>query len=292
MRKSIELTPGGKELKISFPYDERLLPVVRGFPGRRFDREQRAWFCPVSEVVEVVNRLREHQFVLDAGAQELFAESGGERAPAPDEAPSSWSISELNRRVHEALFAAFPREIWVVGEITGYDRSRHRAHVWFELAEKQGDEAQAEIRSRVSAVLFGRTRSKIERVVKECSDPFELRDGIEVRVLVRVDLYEVARRLPGRSSRTSTRVHTLGQAGPDTGPRSWPSWRSAACASPATCELPWADAAAPRRRSSRQRGLRRLQRLPQRADSARASRSTSRPWRHSTMQGQDPGAAT
>src|SRR5262249_55454946 len=92
--------------------------------------------------------------------------------------------------------------IWIVGEIAGYDRNKHRAHVHFELVEKAAEAPGAPgavgsagsdrgaIKASVSAVLFERTRREVERTLAKADAPFELKDGIEVRLEVRVDLYE------------------------------------------------------------------------------------------------------
>ena len=115
-------------------------------------------------------------------------------------AAASLTVSELNSRVKRALMRAFPETIWIVGEIAGFDRNRHRAHVHFELVEKAAEAPgpagssapeRGAIKASVSAVLFERTRREVERTLAKADAPFELKDGIEVRLQVRVDLYEV-----------------------------------------------------------------------------------------------------
>jgi exodeoxyribonuclease VII large subunit len=44
----------------------------------------------------------------------------------------------------------------------------------------------------VTAVLFDRTRRRVERKLEQAPEPFELQDGIEVRFQVKVDLYEAS----------------------------------------------------------------------------------------------------
>lgn len=213
--RRVELTPGGKELKISFPYDERLLPLVRSFPGRRFDRDERAWFCPSSGVVEVVQRLREESFELEGDVLELYRKEGGPASPSPSPSPAaqpllfgappaeaplpgaapertSITVRELNAKVRRAVRQAFPQAIWLVGELSGFDRNHHRRHVYFELVEKEGpgDEAVREVKATVSAVLFEAARERIEARLKAEGPGLELQDGVEVRVQVSVDLYE------------------------------------------------------------------------------------------------------
>lgn len=126
--------------------------------------------------------------------------AGGSTPPtSPPNAAASLTVSELNARVKRALLRAFPETIWIVGEIAGYDRNRHRAHVHFELVEKAAEtpgsagstrSEQGAIKASVSAVLFERTRREVEKALAKADAPFELKDGIEVRLQVRVDLYE------------------------------------------------------------------------------------------------------
>ena len=49
-------------------------------------------------------------------------------APASSE---HWTVGHLNREVKAALAAAFPQSIWLAGEISGFNRSRHKKHVGF-----------------------------------------------------------------------------------------------------------------------------------------------------------------
>jgi exodeoxyribonuclease VII large subunit len=121
------------------------------------------------------------------------------KATSASTAAASLTVSELNARAKRALLRAFPETIWVVGEIAGFDRNRHRAHVHFELVEKAAETPgspgsagsdRGAIKASVSAVLFERTRREVERTLAKADAPFELKDGIEVRLEVRVDLYE------------------------------------------------------------------------------------------------------
>ena len=234
-RRRIEWHDARSELCIRFPYDERLLPVVRAFPGRRFDREERAWFCPVDAVVEVVETLHEHRFEVREDVAERYRRQGGKReltvvsAPAgePSGAPGAiagrpfrasavaaesdtWTVGRLNERAREVLRQGFPASLWVVGEITGFDRNQHRRTVHFELAEKEGEGDDATLRAAVGAVLFERDGQRIAKRLEESAEPFELRDGVEVRLRVRVDLY------PARGSfqvivEDVDPLHTLGK---------------------------------------------------------------------------------
>jgi exodeoxyribonuclease VII large subunit len=160
--------------------------------------------------VDGANGLGAERGVDGAGAALLVdrARAPGASGPAPTAGPVSLTVSELNARVHRTLARAFPELLWVVGEITGFDRNRHRAHVHFQLMEKEPEGVGADVRplpqaemrrssasgggikASVDAVLFARTRAAIEKKLAASDSPFELKDGIEVRLGVRVELYE------------------------------------------------------------------------------------------------------
>ncbi len=193
--RRLDLSDDLSEIRIEFPYDPRILPVVREIPGRRFDYSLKSWFCPATEVVAVVESLRVHRFELSEEVNRLYRSSKGEDAASAESPPepidATWTVSQLNARVREVLLKTFNECFWLVGEITGFDRNRHRRHVYFELAEKEGEGAGTAIRASVSAVLFERTRIALERkIALQADPPFELQDGIGVRMLVRVELYE------------------------------------------------------------------------------------------------------
>jgi exodeoxyribonuclease VII large subunit len=234
--RAIELNEKGDELVVQFAYRAELVQVVRGLSRRRFDPIGKFWTAPVETVVEVVEALLDHGFVVSAAVRELYLQRGGKAfegraevatASVPSDSrsshsvdgagaalltdrpaakePTSLTVSELNARVHRVLARSFPEMLWVVGEIAGFDRNRHRPHVHFQLMEKAGEptagssgagpspaspSGDGAILASVDAVLFARTRRELERKLASCDAPFELRDGIEVRVGVRVDLYE------------------------------------------------------------------------------------------------------
>ena len=257
-RRQIDLSEAGDELRIAFPYEPRLVDVVRGLPRRRFDGLTKQWVSPVDDVKEVVELLLDHGFALTAAVVALYKKSGGTALPggegedgggggaggtadaaglarSADDRPTlfdrivakaaapkvgapaaasgpaaSLTVSELNARVRRALARAFPETLWIVGELAGYDKNRHRSHVHFELVEKAPESEGGAIRSTVTAVLFERTRREVERILAQSEAPFELKDGIEVRLQVRVDLYE-ARGSYQLVVEAIDPVHTLGK---------------------------------------------------------------------------------
>ncbi len=194
--RQITLDPNGDRLVLSFPYHPDLVELVRGLPGRRFDRESKTWSVPSAHATEVAAQLRDHGFAISDEAATLVDETALEAAASrePDAAPVAEShtttVSELNERVRSVIQRALPRTIWVAGEIAGFERNRHKRHCYFELIEKADDDERP--RARVSAVLFEGARARIEERLARCADPFELADGIEVRVAVRCDVYPVS----------------------------------------------------------------------------------------------------
>ncbi len=97
------------------------------------------------------------------------------------------SVSQFNDLVKQVLRAGFPGAVWICGELQGFDRSRHKRHVFFDLCEKDPD--TRDITARIGAVIFQNRRPVIEKILHDSGDPFELKDGLEVKFLCRVDFY-------------------------------------------------------------------------------------------------------
>ena len=77
--------------------------------------------------------------------------------------------------------------MWVCGEIQGYDRSRTKRHIFFDLCEK--DEETQDVVAKIGLVIFANRKPLIERILAENGHPFELKDDIEVKFLCKVDFY-------------------------------------------------------------------------------------------------------
>ncbi len=163
---------------IAFPYDGRLVQLVRGLPERRWDSERRVWAIPAKHVISVVELLRGEGFSFDEATLKLYEE---ERARDS----AGLTVSQLNLRVRNALQAAFPGPVWVVGEILNFNKNAHKEVVDFLLAERT---PEGKIVAEVTAVLFPDVRSFIERKLARAGNPFRLQDEVTVRVLVQVEL--------------------------------------------------------------------------------------------------------
>lgn len=198
MTGTVEVTGDRQLLLIRFPYREDLVEEVRTMPGRRWDRGSKAWRVPVQHVEVVVTTFLRHGFTMAPEVTGLLAGTDMPPAAPPqrqareteapaDAAAESLTVTQLNERVREVLRGAFPERLWVVGEILDYEKNRHRAHVFFTLAEKR--EGQAQPAARVDAVLFETAARRIDAKLQIGPDRLTLQDGIEIRALVRVDFY-------------------------------------------------------------------------------------------------------
>lgn len=205
---------GQHALQIRFPFDRVLVDRIKSLPSRRWNASEKFWFVPEDDVVLLVDLLADDGFEFDENTRGLYAEFGGSRvlgeagrgsAPAAaNDLPlfagtepelerdaaaareTDLSVGMLNARVKDLLAGAFPAPVWLVGEISGFNKSVHRKHVGFELIERTEDGRSI---SKVSAILFDSARREIERQLRQAGDPFRLEDEISVRFEVRVDLY-------------------------------------------------------------------------------------------------------
>jgi exodeoxyribonuclease VII large subunit len=122
------------------------------------------------------------------------------------------TVSELNHFIRDVLNSGFPKSLWVCGEIQGYDRGKDKKHVFFELCEK--DTITRDINARIGLVIFAQTRPKIDDILRQAQNAFELKDDIEVKFLCKVDFY------PGHGQvrlivESIDPVHTLGKIAQD-----------------------------------------------------------------------------
>ena len=209
---------GSRSIRIRFPFDRRLVDLVKSLARRRWIADEKLWSVPDDDVVALVELLQPEGFGFDDEVRRRYTEAGGakplrpagrdkgrdaggerslfgppaaEAQPATSEAPAAgpddWTVGRLNREVKAVLENAFPRAIWLVGEISGFNRSKHKRHVGFSLIERDASGEQA---FQVQAILFEGVRRELERKLAAAGNPFALEDEIEVRLLARVDLYD------------------------------------------------------------------------------------------------------
>ena len=103
----------------------------------------------------------------------------------------TFSVGELNHAIAEALVDAFPRQIWVRGEIQQFHKSRN-GHAYFELVEKDG--GRDRVRAVLRVALFRGEVPGVNRALEEVPG-VRLTDGVEVRIRGRVDFYPPVGRL-------------------------------------------------------------------------------------------------
>lgn len=210
---SRQVTHDGRgSLEIRFPYDRRLVEMVKTLPSRRWIAGEKFWQVPEEDVVALVELLHPERFSFDEATRGLYLARGGrlpldgargappgggglfdafEQGPQPAATPSpgpgDYTVLRLNQEVQSVLEQAFPIPIWLVGEVSGFNKNAHKRHVSFSLVERSPEGATV---AQVPAVLFEEARRAIERRLAEAGSPFRLEDEIAVRVRARVELYD------------------------------------------------------------------------------------------------------
>jgi exodeoxyribonuclease VII large subunit len=206
MTGTVELDPDGTSLLIRFPYREDLVALVKDLPGRRWDPKGKVWRVPAAQVERVFATFSRHLFEFAPEIPALLAGTLGRPAAVDGTAPSrgrqaalalapaadaaatpALTVSALNARVRDRLRDAFPDAIWVVGEVVDFDKSAGREHRFFQLVEKSPHQPRAV--AAVEVALFGRTAESLLPRLAAGDAPLTLRDGIEIRALVKLDLY-------------------------------------------------------------------------------------------------------
>ena len=104
---------------------------------------------------------------------------------------SDFSVLSLNRRVSELLSTAFPQPVWVRGEIA--ETSGSRGHTYFRLIEPSPDGMGRPL-AMIDCTLFAGNRPLIVREFARTGQVFQLTEGMSIRVLGRVALWDKAGR--------------------------------------------------------------------------------------------------
>ncbi|MBM3975066.1 MAG: exodeoxyribonuclease VII large subunit, partial [Planctomycetes bacterium] len=216
MSGHVELAADGANLNIRFPYRPDLVDVVKSLPSRRWDPKDKVWRVPATDVEKVYAVFSRHLFefapevsALLAGTLRPAAAAPARRKPklanlplgdvdgdatsvppaagaAPTTAPAL-TVSQLNEVVRDGLKKLFPAAFWVVGEVVDFDKGAGKPYRFFKLVEKSasGDAAEAS----VEIAMFSDTVQRLLPALARHEPPLTLRDGLEIRALVRVDLY-------------------------------------------------------------------------------------------------------
>jgi len=104
-----------------------------------------------------------------------------------DHQEKTYTILELNTEIEKILENSFSELIWVGGEIIGFDKQKNQRNMFFQLQEKSPDKDQ--IISKISAVIFNSDIKRILEKFQQANIGSELRDGLEIRVLCKIDVY-------------------------------------------------------------------------------------------------------
>ncbi len=121
------------------------------------------------------------------GRQLPLPDGEGTAPVALDGGPPSLRISQLNTLVRDGLRRQFPEALWITGEILDFDKSAGRPHRFFQLVEKAS--AEAAPAAKVEVALFGTAFAAIQARLGQGDGALVLRDGLEVRLQVRLDFY-------------------------------------------------------------------------------------------------------
>ncbi|MBZ0166759.1 MAG: exodeoxyribonuclease VII large subunit, partial [Candidatus Omnitrophica bacterium] len=98
-----------------------------------------------------------------------------------------FTVSQINTYIKGVINAAFPQPLWICGEIQGYNRSKGKNHIFFELVEK--DKRLDSITAKIGLVIFANRKAQIDHILKKSENGFELKDDIEVKFQCRMDFY-------------------------------------------------------------------------------------------------------
>ena len=166
---------------VAFEYDPHLVELIRSIPGRRWINEEKIWTVPTEQARYVINTFDDHGFTISEDVLKL--KSDGHLLTKKE----YLTVSQLNYKIRSILTRGFPESFWIVGELSGFDRNKHKNHIFFKLVEKKEGADRPE--SQVTAVIWKSAKDDIFYKVKNASMPFDLKDGIQCMFKVGVDLY-------------------------------------------------------------------------------------------------------
>ncbi len=101
----------------------------------------------------------------------------------------TYTVLELNAAIKQVLDFEFPDYIWICGEIQDFrvSPSRFKKHVYFNLVQKHPELDQ--VLAQISTALFQNTLPKIERRLETGDIADCLKNGLEVKLLCKVNFY-------------------------------------------------------------------------------------------------------
>lgn len=111
----------------------------------------------------------------------------------PDDEPT-WTVAELSEAIEGALRQAFPKELWLRGEIRNLKRGQRM--VWFDLVEpKAGKELGRPAEATLPVVLFDLARRQVNARLRLSGGAVRMEDGTEVRIRGRLGWWSTGGKL-------------------------------------------------------------------------------------------------
>ena len=93
----------------------------------------------------------------------------------------TWSVTEISQAIDAALRRAFPKEVWLRGEIRNLKRGDRM--VWFDLVEPApNDDPGRPPVATLPVVLFDMARRQVNTRLRQSGGAVRMEDGTEVRV--------------------------------------------------------------------------------------------------------------
>ncbi len=174
----------------TYPYRDLMRTM-----GGQYQAAEKIWLIPTNP--ENLARIQELCRSVGGGRSKEAPPPRTEETTTPSETASSppvgtsqtgdgLTISELMQKTQLAIAEAFPRSLWVLGEIQNI--KYHATGIYFQLADfKEGASRSATM--TVNATLWRSQMNELERKIGAASLKELLQDGIRVRLLVDVSLY-------------------------------------------------------------------------------------------------------
>ena len=102
------------------------------------------------------------------------------------EVDDTLTVGQINRRLNDAVRKAFPRDVWVQGQIRNLSRST-RGHVYFDLVDPVP--AGSQPKAAIAVTLFDANRQIVNRIITRAGNNVRIDDGVEVRIKAELDFY-------------------------------------------------------------------------------------------------------
>lgn len=190
---------------LRYRYDPPMNDALKRLGGR-FDPGPKVWYISGVPDLQLLQNLEGLGFEIDAALQrtlsgetaappaQAFAPpavariAGTQTLPLPTHA-GDVTVGELVRSATRAVERAFPDALWVVGRVSGVERSLRKASGWlsFQLAdEDQHGRAGATISVFLASDAWSRIRNRLEEV------GLSLADGMMLRLRGVLSLYDRA----------------------------------------------------------------------------------------------------